>query len=70
MLNRTYPLEETPFPIARDNDTLIQNVLAFEDKEYQKQVEEFLADKGCIEDGHASERVVELIKGIVEKQGK
>ncbi len=65
-----YPLEETPFPIARDNDTLIQNVLAFEDKEYQKQVEEFLADKGCIEDGHASERVVELIKGIVEKQGK
>lgn len=57
-----YPLEETPFPIATNNDELMQNILSFDNEIYQKRVEEFLEDKGCIEDGHASERVVELIK--------
>lgn len=62
-----YPLEETPFPIARDNEELVQNILTFKAEPYQKRVEEFLADKGCVEDGHASEKVVELIKSIIEK---
>lgn len=61
-----YPLEETPFPIARDNDELIQNIKAFEAAPYQRKVEQFLVDKGCVEDGHASERVVALIKEIIK----
>ena len=62
-----YPLEETPFPIARNNEELIQNILNFDNEKYQQKVEKFLKDKGCIEDGHASERVVELIKEIINK---
>lgn len=61
-----YPLETTPFPIARNNDELISNILDFSETVYLEKLEQFLQDKGCIEDGHASERVVELIKEIIE----
>ena len=60
-----YPLESTPFLIARSNDELIENILKFNDAVYRQKVEEFLKDKGCFEDGHASERVVEKIKEII-----
>lgn len=60
-----YPLKSTPFPIAKNNEELIKNIENFDNDKYQTKVEEFLKDKGCIEDGHASERVVELIKEII-----
>lgn len=56
-----YPLETTPFAIATNNEQLIQNVLAFDKDAYLKKVEEFLLDKGCMEDGHASERTVDKV---------
>lgn len=56
-----YPIEETPFPIATNNEELVQNILDFDNEKYLQRVEVFLADKGCVEDGHASERAVELI---------
>lgn len=65
-----YPLEETPFPIATNNDELMKNILSFDDKVYRQKLEEFLQGKGCVEDGHASERVVELIRKIVEGEGE
>ena len=37
----------------------------FYDSICEKGIEEFLKDKGCFEDGHASERVVEKIKEII-----
>ena len=60
-----YPLETTPFPIAQTNEELFLNILSFDEKDYQQKCEAFLADKGCIEDGHASERVVEKLKEII-----
>lgn len=63
-----YPLEDTPFPIATNNDELIKNIENFDNDKYQTKVEEFLKEKGCIDDGHASERVVELIKDIIKNQ--
>ena len=62
-----YPLESTPFPIATNNDELIKNIENFDNDKYQTKVEEFLKEKGCMEDGHASERVVNLIKEIINK---
>lgn len=62
-----YPLESTPFPIARNNNELIKNIENFDYDKYKVKVEKFLKDKGCIEDGHASERVVNLIKELMEK---
>ena len=60
-----YPLETTPFPIATNNYELIKNIENFNYEEYKQKVEDFLKDKGCMEDGHASERVVDLIEKIM-----
>lgn len=62
-----YPLETTPFPVATNNDELISNVLHFDYEKYADETKVFLADKGCVEDGHASERVVHKIMEIMEE---
>ena len=41
------------------------NIETFNVDLYKQKVEEFLTGKGSIEDGHASERVVDLIKQIM-----
>ncbi len=61
-----YPLTTTPFPVSDNNEDLIKNIKNFDEKKYKKNVKNFLSVKGCIDDGHASERVVELIKAIIE----
>jgi len=45
----------------------VNNILNFDNEKYQKEVEEFLQEKGCMEDGHASERIVDLIEGIINE---
>ena len=60
-----YPLETTPFPIATTNEELANNILSFDEKKYTCDVEAFLKEKGCIEDGHSSERVVDLIEELM-----
>lgn len=60
-----YPLETTPFPIATDNDQLVENILSFDTENYLEKLEYFLKEKGCIEDGHASERVADLIEELI-----
>lgn len=62
-----YPLESTPFPIAKTNDEMAKNVLEFDDEKYVKEVNKFIEEKGCVDDGHASERVVDLILKIIEE---
>jgi len=59
-----YPLESTPFPISRDSSELIRNIENFDQEAYLLKVAEFLEEKGCIEDGHASERVVDKIREL------
>lgn len=61
-----YPLEAAPFPVAHSNEELRNNILNFDYKSYEKKVQEFLINKGCIDDGHASERVVDLIEEIMD----
>ena len=56
-----YPLETTPFAIATNNAQLKQNILAFEQDPYLEKVEAFLEEKGCMEDGRASERTVDKV---------
>lgn len=64
-----YPLETTPFPIAVNNDELEDRILNFNETDYLRRLELFLEEKGCIEDGHASERVADLVEGIIRGQG-
>lgn len=61
-----YRLEDTPFSIAEDNRALVENIRVFDEEAYQIRIDEFLEDKGCVEDGHASERVVERIREFLQ----
>ena len=62
-----YPLESTPFPVSSDNETLINNIEKFDYEEYKIKVENFINNKGCVEDGHASERTVDLIEELMKR---
>lgn len=64
-----YPLKSTPFSIAEDNEELMKNIRNFDFDSYHEKVENFLKEKGCMEDGMASKRVVELIKNIIDAKG-
>ncbi len=61
-----YPLSTTPFPLAKTSQKLVENVLSFDEKKFQKGVDAFLSDRGCIEDGHAAERIVAKIKEVMK----
>lgn len=60
-----YPLETTPFPIAKDNRELVNNIINFDLEIYTKKKEKFLKDRGCFEKGTASKQVVDKIKEII-----
>ena len=60
-----YPLTSMPYPLATDNDQLIDQILNFKDDHFEEACNAFLADKGCIDDGHASERIVDAIEKIM-----
>ena len=60
-----YPLESTPFPVAANNDELLENVRNFNMDEYLTKVKDFLQEKQCIEDGSASKKVVDLMEKIL-----
>lgn len=60
-----FPLEDTPFPIAVNNTQLCECVRAFDEDLYQQRTEAFLHDKGCMEDGHASERAADKILELI-----
>ena len=64
-----YPLEQTPFPVAEDQETLVQNILNFDD-EYLKKVNLFLQEKGCREDGNSSEKLAKFIVNFLKKNEK
>ncbi len=60
-----YPLETTPIPLAQNNFELINNIENFDEDRYRENCDKFLEEKGCFEDGHAAERVVEKLKELM-----
>lgn len=60
-----YPLSDTPFPVAGDMNALCRNIMEFDEGQYQADVDAFLREKGCIEDGNAAERVCDYIKELL-----
>lgn len=63
-----YPLEETPFPLARSQKELWENIKTFDPEQYRKNCKLFLNGKGSVEDGCAAARVAALIKTILEEE--
>lgn len=60
-----YPIETTPFAIARDNDEMANAVLSFDEERYAEDLHSFLDGKGCMEDGKAAQRVVDFIEKVL-----
>lgn len=60
-----YPLESTPFPMAVNNSQLINNIRNFDNEKYIRDCDAFIAEKGCVDDGHAAERIVEKLKEVM-----
>jgi CDP-glycerol glycerophosphotransferase len=59
------PLDRMPFPLAKNSDELIERILAFDEKEFLIDIDSFLKKKGCVDDGCASERIVDLVAGLI-----
>ena len=55
------PLESTPFPVAETNEELCARIRAFDAETFARDKAAFLSEKGCMEDGRASERAVDVI---------
>lgn len=68
--NLFFDMFKLPFPTALNNDDLIRNIVEFDLELYVKKVDDFMDEQGVIEDGHASERIVDLIEkmGIIMRQ--
>ena len=62
-----YPLDSTPIKLAFNNDDMINNILNYDDVEYQKEVDKFLKDRGCFEKGNASFKTVNKIIELTNK---
>lgn len=56
-----FPLESTPFPVAYNIEDLIKKIETFDDNIFEGKVQEFLEIRGCLEQGTASAKVVDLI---------
>ncbi len=57
-----FDMHQLPFPVALNNDELMENILRFDEETYRKELALFMEKTGMFEDGRASERVVELIQ--------
>jgi CDP-glycerol glycerophosphotransferase len=60
-----FKLESTPFPVARNNDEIEKNILGFNETKYLADTEKFLAARGCIDDGHSSERIADKVEELM-----
>ena len=60
-----YPITATPFPLATDNASVSEIISSFDMNKYVEEVDLFLEDKGCIDDGKASERAAEMILNLI-----
>jgi CDP-glycerol glycerophosphotransferase len=54
--------DELPFPLAKSNKELIENIKMFDLGNYKKRISLFMKEKYFFIDGNASKRVYELIK--------
>lgn len=61
-----FEMEELPFPYAKNNEELIDNILHYNYEEYLKRWEEFKKKTGLVETGHAAKVIAAKIKDIFD----
>lgn len=66
-----WDMDKLPFPVAKTNDELSENIRKFDEDSYKIEIDKFAKKHGILEDGHASERVVDVIERFIdgEKNG-
>ncbi len=57
-----YPLEETPFSIARTGKEMEKNILEFQEEEFKKKAKSFLEERQCVETGNSCKALVESFR--------
>ena len=58
------PMEKWPYSIARSNEELKNNILAFRESDYAVAVAEHYETLGCCENGKATETLCKIIEKI------
>ena len=64
-----YPLEESPFPVAYDAETLFANVEGFDAGDYAGRIKAFLDRMQCVDDGHSAERIADWLDALRKENG-
>lgn len=62
-----YPLSESPFPIAENNEACTANIANFDSDDFSNNVNHFLSGRGDIEDGLAAQRVVDFMEKVISE---
>ncbi len=57
-----FDVYKLPFPVALNNDELMEQIEQFDEEEYRLKTEQLMKENGIFEDGKASRRVVRLIE--------
>ena len=60
-----WDMRKLPFSVAMSNDELSMNVKKFDEDSYINRIDKFSKKYGVLEDGHASERVVDVIDKFI-----
>lgn len=62
--------DEYPYPKGHTTEELCQEILNFDEKKYQKKLDEWFARFGSYDDGHASEKVADRIFDVLNNSAK
>lgn len=60
-----YPITTVPFPLSTNNSEAAECIMSFDNEKFVSDVDTFLRNKGCVDDGNASERAASLILGLL-----
>lgn len=60
--------EGLPFPLAETQEELIENIKGFSMRTYEERLSKFLNSIGTFDDGHAAERVYQIIMGEIKNE--
>ncbi|MGN1202318.1 MAG: CDP-glycerol glycerophosphotransferase family protein, partial [Eubacterium sp.] len=65
-----FDFDELPFPMAKTNEQLESEILCFDSEKYRAKSKSFMRKIGSYETGHASEKVAEYIKEVIDERKK
>ena len=68
--NFYFSLDKLPFSLGQNNDVLVHNIKAFDEKAYKEALDVFFAHIGMERSGNASEKCAELISAICHGKRK